>query len=371
MPVAFGCELGQGEVLAVTAHARIHCALLNTSGLFGRVDGGIGFAVDEPRWEIELGRPEALGDSRLPREIATAIHVATSKARCLWNIPPFEVRVKNSIDAHAGLGSKTAILLAIGHAASILSGRRLSASSIARIFGRGGTSGIGVNCFSRGGLVWDAGHAFAEKGFFVPSSRSLAPPPKPIVHLPVRWLSVVHFRFAPSGLHGERERRAFSEWCPTSDAGTVRGLVAVSSLILPGLLERREELVHRGLKKLQDTGFKKIEWEHQDLMTKAFRAYWAALKEPEALCLSSFGPTMYVLTTNPRRVLAKINEFGEKPVHLTVTKISNLGCQVRKELRDGGGHFSSVLESTSIESSVSSGAALRMLKRFGTNSATG
>ena len=103
--------------MAVTAHARIHCGLLNTSGLFGRVDGGIGFAVEEPRWEIEVGHAEALAGARLPREVATAIHIATSGAQCLWNIPPFAVRVRHSIDAHAGLGSKTAILLAIGRAA--------------------------------------------------------------------------------------------------------------------------------------------------------------------------------------------------------------------------------------------------------------
>jgi beta-ribofuranosylaminobenzene 5'-phosphate synthase len=186
--------------------------------------------------------------SRLPKEIAAAVDNAVGKLQSLLNIPRLEVRVTNGVDPHTGLGSKTAILLALGRAASILSGRRLSGASIAQLLGRGGTSGIGVHCFSRGGLVWDAGHVFSEKGCFAPSSSSLAQPPKAILRLPVRWLSVVHFRFALSGLHGEDERSAFSTWCPTSNASTVGGLVSVSSLIVPGLLERRENLLQLGLK---------------------------------------------------------------------------------------------------------------------------
>ena len=146
--------------------------------------------------------------------------------------------------------------------------------------------------------------------------------------MPVNWLSVVHFRFSRSGMHGEEERRAFAQWCPTPDADTVDALVAVSSLILPGLVDRCEDLLQRGLRQLQGIGFKKPEWAHQDPVTKAFRLYWDGLQVPEALCLSSFGPTMYVLTSDPRPVLARINAFGEQPVHVTVTKVSNAGCQV-------------------------------------------
>jgi len=331
MASALQCELARGEVLAVTSRARIHCALLNTSGLFGRVDGGIGFSVEDPRWEIEVGCGLSLEGTRLPAELLTAVHNAVSKLQSIWNIPPLGLRVKNAIGPHTGLGSKTALLLAVGRAASILSGRRMPAVSLAQMLGRGGTSGIGVHCFRRGGLVWDAGHAFAEKRSFAPSSASVTPPPSAIVQLPVKWLSVVHFRFSRSGPHGENERRAFAECCPTSDSGTVKALVAVSSLILPALVEKRENVLQQGLKKLQCTGFKKVEWDHQDFVTKAFHAYWAAAKMPETLCLSSFGPTMYVLTSDPRRVVARINAFGEQPIHVTVTKVSNVGCQVRKE----------------------------------------
>ncbi len=333
------------------------------------MDGGIGFAVEEPHWEIEVGRGEDLQGAPLTPEIASAVDIATKRLCRLWNVPPFSVRARSRVDAHAGLGSKTAILLAAGHAAAMLAGRRASADSLARTLGRGGTSGIGVNCFTHGGFVWDAGHVFREKGLFAPSSGCLAPPAKAIVRLPVRWLSVVHFRFAPSGLHGGRERRVFSERCPTPDSGTIRAHLAVSALILPGLLERREELLHRGLKTLQNSGFKKIEWEHQDQISKAFRAYWAASKRAETLCLSSFGPTMYVLTTDPQAVVATINRFGERPVHLTVTNISNVGCEARRVLRKGDEHISSVSESRSIVNSPNSGVAPRMPSRSGISSA--
>jgi predicted sugar kinase len=73
MASALDCELARGEVLAVTSRARIHCALLNTSGLFGRVDGGIGFSVEEPHWEIEVGWGGSPEESGLPEELRTAV----------------------------------------------------------------------------------------------------------------------------------------------------------------------------------------------------------------------------------------------------------------------------------------------------------
>jgi beta-ribofuranosylaminobenzene 5'-phosphate synthase len=356
---------GSGDRYTVTARARIHCALLNTSGLHGRVDGGIGFSVDEPRWEVRVSREVEEEDSSLPEEMNIAIRNAVSKIHCAWQIPPFGVRVTKQVAPHTGLGSKTSLLLAIGRGAAMLDGRRASAVSVAELLGRGGTSGIGVHCFNHGGLVWDAGRAFDEKGRFVPSSAGAAPPPRLIVRVPVHWLSVVHFRFSASGLHGDQERFAFASSCPTPETGTVESLVAVSSLILPGILEHRQEPLQRGLGILQNTGFKEIEWNYQDSLTKRFRTYWTALKMPEALCLSSFGPTMYVLTTNPNRVVAKIGAFGELPVHIKVTKIRNVGCQVRKEIRQADGHISSVLESKNTGSLSNSGAVTQTLKRSG------
>jgi beta-ribofuranosylaminobenzene 5'-phosphate synthase len=342
------CVFNRGAVVVVASRARIHCGLLNTSGLYGRVDGGLGFSVDSPRWELEVGAFDLLDQDEVPQEIADAVSGAVIKLRRLWGLPPFAVRVRNGIAPHAGLGSKTALLLAIGRAASMLASTKIATVALARLLGRGGTSGIGVHCFDRGGLVWDAGHAYIGKKAFAPSSASRADPPSAIVQMPVKWLSVVHFRFAPSSIHGDAERRAFRRECPTSNNDTVQALVAVSSLILPGVLDRRDEHLQRGLRILQETGFKKVEWEYQDFLTRAFRRYWASSKEPETLCLSSFGPTMFVLTTNPRRALARINGFGEQLQHLTVTWVSSVGCQVRKDWRTSEKLISTASESTNI-----------------------
>src|SRR5262245_47610418 len=58
-------------ILRITARARIHCGLLNTSGLYTRVDGGIGFSVEDPLWEIEVGYGTGLGKSKIPSEFVS------------------------------------------------------------------------------------------------------------------------------------------------------------------------------------------------------------------------------------------------------------------------------------------------------------
>jgi len=40
--------------ITVRAPARLLCGLLNCSGAFGRVDGGLGVALSRPQWELEV-----------------------------------------------------------------------------------------------------------------------------------------------------------------------------------------------------------------------------------------------------------------------------------------------------------------------------
>ena len=92
----------------------------------------------------------------------------------------FTFTVDKTYPSHSGLGSGTQLSLAAGKLISKMNDLDLTASEIASIVGRGGTSGIGVAAFDKGGFIVDGGHNKAEKPGFLPSSASHASPP-PII----------------------------------------------------------------------------------------------------------------------------------------------------------------------------------------------
>jgi beta-ribofuranosylaminobenzene 5'-phosphate synthase len=67
------------------------------------------------------------------------------------------------------MGSKTALLLSMIEALSLLAGCDLSPSKLVELSGRGGTSGVGVSSYFSGGMIFDLGRP-NDNLPFVPSS---------------------------------------------------------------------------------------------------------------------------------------------------------------------------------------------------------
>jgi beta-ribofuranosylaminobenzene 5'-phosphate synthase len=107
------------------------------SGLYERVDGGIGFSVAEPCWTLLIRRSlneAVIGD--LPTEYLDAIRLVTSSLADIWLSPSFSVEIKTSIPQHAGLGSKTSLILGVAAGISALLDRPFSSIEAAYLFGR-------------------------------------------------------------------------------------------------------------------------------------------------------------------------------------------------------------------------------------------
>lgn len=309
----------------VTAPARLHFGLLNESGLFGRIDGGVGVAVADPAWRYCL-RPAARVAVRgaiTPELAAAAEHVITRLTGEL-RLQPFELVVIDEIPAHAGLGSKTALLVSIGRALFDLAGRTPSEYDVARAVGRGGTSGMGTYLSREGGLAVDLGRGFPrDKSRFVPSSASASAPPLLLAQLGASACPVVHFRFDAAGPSGAAERAVFERACPVPEPETAMLLARTMSQIIPGYLEGEDAALQSGLEAIQHLGLKRHEWAAQSPVTQAFRAHFRRAAPDLALCLSSMGPTMFVFAEAPQRVLDVIDAFAGVPVHLCVTGVGN------------------------------------------------
>ncbi|MCW3136038.1 MAG: hypothetical protein N2V77_03750 [Canidatus Methanoxibalbensis ujae] len=327
------------EVVRVKAPSRLHFSLIDLNGELGRVDGGIGVALEEPHLVIEVSSvavssPQDYGD--LVERVKEKLGLKSA----------YEVRVIRDLPSHVGLGSKTQLALSIAKGISTLEHLDISTRDLARIVGRGGTSGIGVAAFERGGFILDAGHRFRSrcadgelsasdvesasdvKTDFLPSSASnVSPPPVLFQHpLPDDWFFVVVTPFVGEGAHGAREVEIFRRYCPIrgEDVGEICRIVLMR--ILPAIVEKDIETFASGLTMLQHVGFKRIEVEIQHEVVRKLFSFFEKNDAALGYGMSSFGPTTYAVVEREnmaKELAADTREFlYELGVRASV-KISN------------------------------------------------
>lgn len=296
----FPAGLFSGEPrVVINAPSRLHLGLLDMNGALGRVDGGIGLALDEPCLVISARRSDAFAaeggdeDSR-ERILAAAACISDS-----LNLPgAAEFFIQDNFPGHVGLGRGTQLALSAACALCRLYGQERSARDLARMTGRGGTSGIGTASFASGGFLVDGGHSFGasfEKAAFLPSSASRGVRPPEVIlrrDFPDAWKVLLVIPDVLPGASGGTEKALFSRYCPVplDEVRELCHLVMVS--LLPGIAEEDLDLFGSAINRMQGLGFKKVECLLQparvgDLM-QALRDAGAA-----GAGLSSFGPVVY------------------------------------------------------------------------------
>lgn len=252
--------------VSVSAPSRFHLTLTDLNGAFsGRVDGGVGFALSNPRFEI-VAAPASGADriacliedpeDRLEAEGAIAATLSGLKKKL--GLPPVNITVKSPVSSHAGLGSKTALLLGVARAYTALFGNDFAGRELARFVGRGGTSGIGSNSFDKGGLVIDCGHpAKVKAGAFMTSGWATDIPPGPLLaryKMPY-WPMLLVTPIARK-IHGALEQELFASVCPIPQED-VRAVCHITMMMLvPSVIEDDPAIFARGINELQKCRWK-------------------------------------------------------------------------------------------------------------------
>ena len=329
--------LDERRVIVETG-SRIHLGLIEMHGGIGRVDGGIGIALDEPRVLLEArqsagvevaGCDETTG--RLVREIATRT-LAGIRAGAGASIT-----IRSSYPAHTGLGSGSQLSLATARAICDLYGRQMTVNELAHLTGRGGTSGIGTAAFERGGFIIDGGHRFGpgcEKTGFAPSSASkgIRPAPVTVRHdFPDEWRILLAIPDLPAGASGNREVDIFRQYCPVP-LDEVRALChEVLMRMLPAIVEHDLEAFGASINAVQNIGFKKVEHTLQPpevaALLDAMRGAGAA-----GAGMSSFGPALYAVSdTGLKEIEQAAQSFMRETGGGTtlITSARNVGAAVR------------------------------------------
>ncbi len=309
--------------MRIRTPSRIHVTLIDMNGAIGRVDGGVGFALNEPFVEIEAFESEEVSVSgkalnlKRFREVAQKLSLHFGKG--------IEIVVKSDYLSHVGLGSGTQIALAVGKAFSAFYAPKMSIREIAELVGRGGTSGIGVAAFEFGGFIVDGGHSIGEKKDFLPSSASRAKPPKVISRLEFPDWDVVIAIPRLSGAHGIAEVDLFRKSCPVplEDVRELCHLILMK--MLPAVAEKDLDSFLSALRRVQHLGFKKVEVERYGALVRECLDNFPA-------GMSSTGPAIFALTDTNARALARELEgyFGEMGINCEsiVTKARNRGAEI-------------------------------------------
>ncbi len=322
----------------VKTPSRIHVTLIDMHGGSGRVDGGVGIALEEPGILLEVRQNPVLevtgGDSVIRDQIAGIVRHVLEKIPAGGEVA---ITVRSHVPSHVGLGSGSQLALAVARAICECYGSTLPVQALARLVGRGGTSGIGTAAFEQGGFIIDGGHRFGrgcEKSEFRPSraSRGVRPPPVIVRHeFPADWCILLAMPNLPPGASGGKESDIFRTHCPVPLSEVQALCHEVLMRMLPGIAERDLDLFGSSINAVQHLGFKKVELSLQPkeipLLMENLRSSGAA-----GAGLSSFGPTVYAISdTGMRGIEQAAHSFME--AHgggsTLITSAHNSGAVVR------------------------------------------
>ena len=308
------------------APARIAIDLYDMNGDLGRIDGGIGFSLQSPQLEFSVQRSASIEvhgatlDSELHAALLTALTTVQEKTQ----LGGVSVEVTEAIPCHIGLGSKTATLMATCTAYGQLYGEQLNRTELASLLGRGGTSGLGVNLFDRGGFAMDGGHRRADKEGFLPSSASSGTRPPPLLahHRMPAWPVLIVVPDAPR-MFGDSEVAFFRDVCPVP-AECVERLARVTlSLVLPAVVEDDLATFCRGITAIQESTWKRAEIGVYGDTVERLRQTLTSLGAWTA-GMSSIGPAVYSLGGPLERIAAALK--GDYP-RVELTLPDNSGVQ--------------------------------------------
>lgn len=238
-------------------------------------------------------------------EIAEKAERAARKVLDLYGIEGgVRIEVVRRYPEHVGLGSGTQATLSAAVGTLEAHGvEHYDVRELADALGRGGTSGIGVAAFERGGFIVDGGHVFGPGGKeeFKPSAASGEVPPAPVIsrlEVPEDWRFVLAIPEVERGAHGDKEVNIFKRYCPVPAREVGEICRWILMVMMPAVVEDDPEDFGRAVDAIQDLGFKRVEvgLQHpvvREMMevARSAGAYGAGL--------SSFGPTVYAVCDSP------------------------------------------------------------------------
>ena len=231
----------------VTAPARLHFGFVNLGRGMGRRFGGAGLSITGVANEFVFTASdevsiEADDGVEFDVERDTLAAMVESYGRHINVSGGVRIRVKRMIPRHQGLGSGTQLALTLGHGIGRLHGREVDSRGIAKFFGRGARSGVGIATFDDGGLIADGGKRDDDELPTVIAREEW----------PEEWRIVLVFDRGMSGLHGRDEQRVFESLPEWSEGTSGRLSDVVLKRLMPSAAARDFDAVAAAIAEMQE-----------------------------------------------------------------------------------------------------------------------
>lgn len=324
--------------IKISTPARLHFGLIDMNGECGRIDGGVGLALESPHTVIEARRAAEL-EVQCPSEpeFEDRVLEALTIVRDSLRLDNVAIKIAERPLPHVGLGSATQSLVGATYAFCRLFGIEKSSAELAGLVGRGGTSGIGTAAIETGGFLIDGGHHFrrgeSSKQEYTPSGSTMGILPPPVLaryDFP-DWDILVAVPMG-EGASGLREVTLFKVVCPIPLEQVQEMCHILLMRMMPAVAEKDLVVFGEAMEAFQNLGFKVFE----------FRAQTALLMD----CLhfirdnggigagmSSWGPSLFAFGENLADLQKKLkawlaaNGGGE----VVLTKADNVGMRVLEQ----------------------------------------
>jgi len=253
------------EEVLIETPSRLHLGLIDMNGEIGRIDGGVGLALESPSTKIQVAKADRIHvECDTEPQIVDRLSEAIENVCKHYGFPGATVKVLERPLAHVGLGSATQTFLGAAHGICSLHDIEATSVELAYLVGRGGTSGIGVAAVQSGGFIIDGGHQFRRdensKHGYTPSGASagMKSPPVLLRYDFPDWDILVMVPLG-EGASGLREITIFKVVCPIPLDEVQRMCHLILMQMLPAILENDLPTFGQSIEEFQKLGFKVFE----------------------------------------------------------------------------------------------------------------
>lgn len=296
-----------------------------------RINGGVGFAVEGPGIEIIAKQSSSLRiyDKRnnpfSKNGLLRLGSVIDSTQQQYKFCKSIRIEISGAAKTHFGFGTGTAVRLACLEALFIVNDQKYSPTLLRQLSGRGGTSGIGVYTYFRGGIVFDLGHRQNEKPV-QPSNLREAVGEIPLLLQQVKMPAWDIGICIPTNIRHKSEKEEkefFLKTCPITNSEVYKTLYHTTYGLQAAVLEGDQNTFGKAVTAIQNCAWKSAERQ----------LYGAKLADIEtvlykcgasAVGMSSLGPALFFLAENVAQVMTEIKRQRAK-CELLITRPSNQG----------------------------------------------
>lgn len=303
-------------MLKIKAFPRIHITLIGMDREGYRINGGIGFSMASPTLNLRFEpdgeicvldkRSQGFSKNELTR-LDNHLNKVLKDERLTEG---FRCVIEDSrIFSHYGFGTSTMVYLSCIEALLIINKREHTNDDVVNLSGRGGTSGIGISTYFKGGFVFDTGVTNNAVGDLAPSSCFKGDNyRKPLMF---KNISLPGWEFGicipPIQNKTEEEEKAFfDKSCPIGQEAVEKILYESVYGISSSLLENDFNTFCKSVDSIQKTKWKLLE---RNLYGEELKMVESVIRKAGAKCvgMSSLGPLLYFFGEDIDGIVDQVN----------------------------------------------------------------